>query len=60
VGGILSEEKAREWYQLQQYGIIFLMILMFFPFSGSSFLHNLISPPINFIFGILLPQAALM
>jgi len=60
VGGLLSERKAREWYQLQPYGMFFLIILLFFPFSGSSYLQNLISPPITFILRILLPQVAVI
>lgn len=60
VGGILSEDKAREWYQLQSYGIVFLMILMFFPFSGPSFINNLMSPPVSFLLNILLPRAPLI
>ena len=28
-GGLLSDEKAREWYQLERYGMIFLIMLIF-------------------------------
>ena len=54
VGGILPEEKAREWYQLERYGMIFLLILIFVP----GFLYSIIGPVINFITNLLLPIGA--
>lgn len=60
VGGLLSREQARNWYQLERYGIIFLLFLIFPLFGGSSPLHTLISPPINFLLSILLPHAPLI
>lgn len=60
VGGLLSQEQARSWYQLERYGIIFLLFLIFPIFGGSSPLHTLISPPINFLLSILLPHAQLI
>jgi len=53
VGGILPEEKAHEWYQLQKYGMIFL-ILLIFPINGSSLLNVIIQPVINFISNLLI------
>ena len=37
VGGVLSEENARDWYGLQRYGIFFLL-LMILPIGGASML----------------------
>ena len=53
VAGILPEEKAREWNQLQRYGMIFL-ILLIFPIGGSSMLNNIIQPIVDFISGLLI------
>src|SRR3990167_2639789 len=57
VGGVLSEEKAREWYQLERYGMIFLLMLIF-PFAGSSLLDLIIRPVVSFILGLLIPTSA--
>lgn len=54
VGGILPEEKAHEWYSLQKYGWIFL-ILLIVPFGSSSMLDGLIRPIINFLSTLLIP-----
>ena len=54
VGGILSEEKAREWYQLERYGMRFLLTLIFVP----GFLYSIIGPAINFVVNLLLPMGA--
>ncbi|MDO9028769.1 MAG: site-2 protease family protein [Candidatus Roizmanbacteria bacterium] len=53
VGGILPEEKAREWNQLQKYGMIFL-ILLIFPIAGSSMLSNILLPIVDFISNLLI------
>ncbi len=52
VGGLLSEEKAREWYQLERYGILFLVLLIL-PMGGGSMLSKIISPIIQFVLGLL-------
>ncbi len=52
VGGLLSEEKAREWYQLERYGILFLVLLIL-PMGGGSMLSKIISPVIQFVLGLL-------
>lgn len=54
VGGILPKEYARQWYELEPYGMIFLLFLIF-PVFGSSPVSNLISPIINVILSLLLP-----
>lgn len=53
VGGILSEEKAHEWQQLQRYGMIFL-ILLIFPINGSSMLNNILQPIVEFFSNLLI------
>jgi len=54
VGGILTDEQAAEWYKLERYGLLFLMMLII-PFGGSSMLHSVISPILNFLNNILIP-----
>ena len=56
-GGILSDEKAREWYQLERYGMIFLLMLIF-PFGRSSLLDSIIRPVISFILNLLIPAGS--
>ena len=60
VGGFLTRESAREWYKLERYGILMLLVL-FLPLSGnSSLIHQIISPPINILLSLLLPQQPLI
>lgn len=54
VGGLLSEKQANEWYQLEKYGLIFLLMLIF-PLGGSSMLEMIIRPIFNFLVNLLLP-----
>ena len=58
VGGILSHERAREWYSLERYGMIFIIALLI-PMSGANLLSFLINPPVNLITGLLLPGFSL-
>ncbi|OGK21062.1 hypothetical protein A2866_01890 [Candidatus Roizmanbacteria bacterium RIFCSPHIGHO2_01_FULL_39_8] len=51
VGGILSEHRAKEWYELERYGFIFLMILLISP----GLLNIIVGPVINFLRSLLLP-----
>ena len=55
MGGLLYDEKAREWYQLERYGMIFLIILIF-PFARGSMLNIIIRPVISFILNLLIPS----
>ena len=55
-GGLLSDEKAREWYQLERYGMIFLIMLIF-PFGRGSMLDIIIRPVISFILNLLIPSS---
>ena len=60
VGGILPADKAREWYQLESYGMIFLIFLIFPFFGGVSPISQLISPVINFLLSLLLPMPSVI
>lgn len=60
VEGILPEEYARQWKELEPYGMIFLIMLIFPIFSSVSPIHTLISPIINFILSLLLPSSPLI
>lgn len=54
VGGILPEEKAKEWYQLERFGMIFLLMLIF-PLGRSSMLDLVIRPAVSFLLQLLIP-----
>ncbi len=56
VGGLLSSERAHEWYQLERYGFIFLLMLIF-PIGNSSMLDILLRPVMSIVMKILIPQA---
>ncbi len=60
VGGILPEEYARQWAELEGYGMIFLIILILPLGGGASPVSQLISPVINFILTLLLPLASMI
>ncbi|MDO8497044.1 MAG: site-2 protease family protein [bacterium] len=55
VGGILPEDKAHEWYQLERYGMIFL-ILLIIPLGQRSLVSSIIGPIISFITNLLIPE----
>ncbi|MBI3576456.1 site-2 protease family protein [Candidatus Gottesmanbacteria bacterium] len=57
VGGILPKEYARSWYELEGYGMIFLIFLLFPIFGGTAPIAQIISPIINFILSLLIPAA---
>ncbi len=56
VGGILPEERAEEWYQLERYGMIFLLLLII-PIGQSSMLDAIIRPIISFVINLLIPAS---
>jgi Zn-dependent protease len=59
VGGFLSGEKAQQWHELQRYGILFLLFLIF-PFgNGPSPISLLTTPVTSFILSILLPSGGI-
>lgn len=57
VGGILPEEYARQWAELEGYGMIFLIVLILPLGGGASPISQLISPVINVLLSIFLPPA---
>lgn len=54
VGGLLSDDKAQEWYQLERYGLLFLIILLL-PIGQGNMLFFIIRPLINFFVSLFLP-----
>jgi Zn-dependent protease len=56
VGGILPPEYAKQWQELESYGMIFLLFLVFPVFGGASPISKLILPVINFFLSLLLPS----
>lgn len=57
VGGLLSERQAREWYGLERYGFIFIIVLLFIPIGGSTMLSLVIGPVVEFIINFLVPAS---
>ena len=53
-GGILPEEKAREWYQLEKYGMIFLFLLII-PLGREPLLYSIMNTLVIFFQNLLLP-----
>lgn len=58
VGGILPEEKAREWYGLEKFGLLFL-ILLIIPIGGSSLLDGVLQPALRLLFPLFIPITGL-
>jgi len=56
VGGLLNEEQAHQWYDLERYGMIFLLLLII-PLGQSSMIDLIIRPIISFIINLLLPSS---
>lgn len=56
VGGMLPREYARQWQELEPYGMIFLLFLIFPVFGGISPVSRLILPVIQFVLSLLLPS----
>jgi len=54
VGGLLPEKQAREWYSLEKYGLIFLL-MMIIPLGKSSMIDLIIRPIVGFLNTLLLP-----
>lgn len=57
VGGLLPKKHYASWMELERYGMLFLIILLF-PLFGSSPITTIIGPIVNFILRILLPIGA--
>ncbi|MBI2641203.1 site-2 protease family protein, partial [Candidatus Roizmanbacteria bacterium] len=56
VGGLLPDQKAREWYELERYGLLFLLLLII-PLGRTSMLDLVIRPVITFLLGLLIPTS---
>ena len=56
VEGFLPEAQAREWHELERFGVIFLVFLLFPMFGGTAPIVRIISPVINGVLTILLPS----
>ena len=56
VSGILPEQYARQWAELEGYGMIFLIVLILPLGGGASPISQLISPVINVLLSIFLPS----
>lgn len=56
VAGILPEEYARQWAELERYGMIFLIVLILPLGGGTSPISQLISPVINVLLSLFLPS----
>jgi len=54
VAGLLPKRLYHDWMELEKYGMIFL-ILLIFPFFGASPITSIISPIVHFILSFLLP-----
>ena len=55
VGGFLNHNQAREWYSLERYGFIFLILLIFPLFGNTAPITYILSPALKIILSILLP-----
>lgn len=56
VQGILPTEYARQWAELEPYGMIFLLFLVFPIFGSVAPLSHITSPVTTFLLGILMPS----
>lgn len=55
VEGLLPREHAKQWHELEPYGMIFLLLMVFPLFGGTAPVSQVIMPVIQFILGFLLP-----
>jgi len=60
VGGFLSPQQAHDWYQLERYGMIFLLFLLFPLFGPRAPINYILSPILNTILSVLLPRTPLI
>ena len=54
VGGLLNEHQSHEWYKLERYGLIFLLMLII-PFGGRAMLSTILGPVLNFLYAFFIP-----
>jgi Zn-dependent protease len=55
VEGMLPDEYAKQWHELEPYGMLFLLFLILPIFGGTSAISRVISPVVNFVLSLLLP-----
>lgn len=55
VAGLLPQKYYPDWLELERYGMIFLIFLIF-PFFGSAPIFFILNPIINFFISILIPS----
>lgn len=60
VGGILPKQYAQQWSELEPYGILFLLFLIFPIFGRVSPISQIISPIVAAMLSILIPTAAVL
>ncbi len=56
--GMLPPERAREWAELERYGMFFLLFILFPIFSNQPLVYTVIGPIIGLLLGIFLPGAS--
>ena len=56
VGGLLPDEQADEWYSLERYGFIILILLILPIIGGQSMIGTFIRPITNFVISFLMAQ----
>jgi len=59
VGGMLNKNQAFEWYKLERFGMLFLLMLII-PFGNQSMLEAIIRPVLNFLYHIFIPGSAVL
>ena len=60
VEGILPPEYAKQWHDLEPYGLIFLLFLAFPILGAVSPISQVIGPIIDFLLGVLIPSGNLI
>lgn len=58
VGGLLPSKRAKEWFELERYGFIFIIFLII-PLGSTSMLEGILRPLVGIILSILLPNAGM-
>ena len=54
IGGLLSDESSYEWFQLQRYGMIFLLVLII-PLGSTSMLDTILQAILRLVVPLFLP-----
>jgi Zn-dependent protease len=55
VGGLISEDQAHDWFELQKYGMIFLLLFII-PLGSSSMLDMVMRPILRFVIPLFIPS----